>query len=58
VPLVFGALLSNRIGGRGGAALVTLFVLHQLVVGARVALRASWMARAMRAVDAARLGGR
>ncbi len=45
------ALVSARFGGRPGVALVVLMVLHQLVVIARVALRASWLARALRAVD-------
>jgi hypothetical protein len=49
--LAFGALLSERVGGRGGWALVTLFVVHQIIVGARVAFRASWLAKAMRVVD-------
>jgi hypothetical protein len=51
VPVAFGALLAGRVGGRGGAALVALLVIHQLVIGVRVALRASWLARVMRAVD-------
>jgi hypothetical protein len=52
VPVAFGALLAGRVAGRGGAALAALFVIHQLVVAVRVALRASWLASAMRAVDA------
>lgn len=51
VPVAFGSLLASKVGGRGGAALVALFVVHQLVVGARVAVRASWLSWAMRAVD-------
>jgi hypothetical protein len=54
VPMAFGALLAGRVGARGGAALVALFVIHQLVVAVRVALRASWLARTMRAVDRGR----
>jgi hypothetical protein len=50
-PLVAVAWLTGRLGGRSGAALLAVFVLHQAVIGARVALRASWLARAMRAVD-------
>ncbi len=51
VPVAFGALLAGRVGARGGAALVALFVVHQLVIVVRVALRASWLARVLRAVD-------
>jgi hypothetical protein len=51
VPMAFGALLAGRVGARGGAALLALFVIHQLVIAVRVALRASWLASAMRAVD-------
>jgi hypothetical protein len=52
VPLALGGLLAERLGGLGGGGLVALWVLHQLIVLVRVALRASWLARAMRAVDA------
>jgi hypothetical protein len=51
-PIVAAAWVTGRLGGRGGVALVVVFALHQLVVGARVALRTSWLARALRAVDA------
>jgi hypothetical protein len=50
-PIVPVALLANRIGGRDGIALIVLAVLHQCVIFSRVALRASWLARAMRLVD-------
>jgi hypothetical protein len=50
-PVVAVALLADRIGGRGGMALLVLVVLHQCVVLSRVALRASWLATAMRTVD-------
>jgi hypothetical protein len=50
-PLAAVALLADRIGGRGGVALVVLAVLHQSVVLSRVALRASWLAKAIRTVD-------
>ena len=50
-PVVAVALLADRIGGRGGIALLVLAVLHQCVVLSRVALRASWLAKAMRTVD-------
>jgi hypothetical protein len=52
VPIGFGALLAERLGGRGGFSLTLLFAVHQAVILARTALRASWLARAMRAVDA------
>jgi hypothetical protein len=50
-PVAMGALLAGRLGGRAGGALFALAILHQLVVLARVALRASWLAKAMRLVD-------
>jgi hypothetical protein len=50
--LAFGALASEGLGGRGGLALVGLAAAHQVVVLARVALRASWLARALRLVGA------
>lgn len=53
VVLVAVGAIATRLGGRPGAPLAALFVLHQAVMGARVALRASWLARALRAVDAA-----
>jgi hypothetical protein len=51
VPVACGAVLAARIGGRGGKALIALFAIHQMVIAARVALRASWLAKAMRIVD-------
>ena len=53
VMMAIGSAFAERIGGRGGAALVALFALHQLIVAFRVALRASWLAKAARTVDAA-----
>jgi hypothetical protein len=50
-PVVAVALLANRIGGRGGTALFVLGALHQCGVLSRVALRASWLAKAMRLMD-------
>ena len=50
-PIAVGSIVAERLGLRAGAALFTLFVVHQLVVGTRVALRASWIAKALRAVD-------
>jgi hypothetical protein len=51
-PVLAGGVVAGELGGRGGFALVVLAVLHQAVVVARIALRASWLARALRAVDA------
>jgi hypothetical protein len=50
VPVVVVAVLADRLGGRGGMALVVLAVAHQAVVLSRVALRASWLAKALRTV--------
>jgi len=49
--LVVGSVVAERFGGQGGGALVALAVVHQSIVVARVALRASWLAKALRAVD-------
>jgi len=45
-----GAVAAGALGGRRGGALVILTVVHQTVIGSRVALRASWLAQALRAV--------
>jgi hypothetical protein len=50
--LAAGAAGAGRLGGRGGAALVALALVHQLSVLARVALRASWLAQALRGTSA------
>jgi hypothetical protein len=50
--LAVGAAAAVRLGGRSGMALVGLALVHQLGVFVRVALRASWLARALRAVSA------
>jgi hypothetical protein len=47
-----GAAAAARLGGRGGVALVALALMHQLGVFLRVALRASWLARALRGASA------
>jgi hypothetical protein len=47
------AAVTGRLGSSGAFALFFLLVLHQSVVLARVALRASWLAKALRAVDGA-----
>jgi hypothetical protein len=57
VPIAAVSLLADRIGGRSGLALVVLAVLHQSVILSRVALRSSWLAKAMRTVrDVGRIG--
>jgi hypothetical protein len=45
--VAIGYVASDVLGGRGGMALTMLFVVHQGVVLGRVALRASWLARAL-----------
>lgn len=45
--ILAGSQAARALGGRGGSALIALFAIHQLVVLARVALRASWLARAL-----------
>jgi hypothetical protein len=51
VLIVIGGVVAGRLGGRGGLVLIVLALLHQAVVVSRIALRASWLARALRAVD-------
>ncbi len=51
VPIAAASMVTDRIALRTGGSLVAVFVLHQAVVVARVALRASWLASALRAVD-------
>ena len=53
VPIVIGAVVASKLGGRGGGALLALAAIHQLVVLTRTALRASWLAKALRLVDRA-----
>ncbi len=45
-----GAVAGDLVGGRGGGALWLLFFVHQLIVLVRAALRASWLANALRLV--------
>ncbi len=54
--VVVVALVVPRLGSRA-ASLLAIAALHQLVVLARAALRASWLARALRAVDGFAGGG-
>ncbi len=49
--VAIGALVADRVDGRGGMALLALAVLHQVIVVTRIALRASWLAKALRVVD-------
>lgn len=48
--LVASARAGDLVGGRGGGALWVLFAVHQGVIFARAALRASWLANALRLV--------
>ncbi len=50
-PVVIAGLVAGRLGGRGGYALLALALVHQGALLIRVALRASWLATAARAVD-------
>lgn len=47
ILIALGYAAAEALGGRGGPGLLALFFVHQAVVLARVALRASWMARAL-----------
>jgi hypothetical protein len=49
--IAIGYLATQSLGGHGGVALVALFMLHQGIVLGRVALRASWLARALALVS-------
>ncbi len=51
VPIAIAAALSAKLAGRGVTALWAMAAIHQLVILARVALRASWLAKALRVVD-------
>jgi hypothetical protein len=53
-PIAVVAPVADRLSWRGGAALVALTGLHQAVAVIRVALRASWLAKALRTVDVSR----
>ncbi len=52
IPVLAAAAVAARVGGRGGGPLILLAVLHQGVVLSRVALRTSWLAKALRSVHA------
>jgi hypothetical protein len=47
-----GMAAGSLAGASGGAMLLVVFVLHQSVVLVRTALRASWLAKALRLVGA------
>lgn len=47
-----GYVIAQAIGGKGGTMLLLLWIAHQAIVVARVALRASWLARAVGLVAA------
>ena len=49
--LVFASWVGTAVGGRGGFLLFSLFVFHQVIVLLRTALRASWLANALRLVS-------
>lgn len=51
LPVAAVALLASKLGGKAGGTLIALVLLHQSVVFARSALRVSWYAAALRAVD-------
>jgi hypothetical protein len=51
IPVAVAVALGAHSGGRGGIVLVVLALVHQAVVLARVALRASWLALALRSLD-------
>jgi hypothetical protein len=51
--VAMAAAVAQRFGGRAGAALVVLAVLHQIIALSRVALRASWLATCLRITDVA-----
>ncbi|MEO6420851.1 MAG: hypothetical protein ABIP39_15670 [Polyangiaceae bacterium] len=51
VPIAAASMITDRIGLKPGSSVVAIFALHQVVIGARIALRASWLANAVRAVD-------
>jgi hypothetical protein len=54
VAVVVAGLVAHRLGGRLGWHVLALAIVHQSVVAWRTALRASWLARALRLVDQAR----
>jgi hypothetical protein len=57
-PVAVGVFVAQHLGGRAGAALLALAAIHQLIALARVAVRASWLAKAARLVDVRRAAQR
>ena len=53
VLIALGMAASQALGGRGGGSLILLWLAHQAIVLLRVALRASWLARALALVTPA-----
>jgi hypothetical protein len=51
VLIVLGSFAGDLVGGRGGAVLALLLLVHQALVLARAALRTDWLERARRAVQ-------
>ncbi len=49
-PVGMAAALTSHVAGRGTLALVVIAAVHQLVIAVRVAIRASWMSRTLRAL--------
>jgi len=45
--LIAGYYVAQLLGGRGGSSLTILFLVHQLIVLGRTAMRASWLAHAI-----------
>jgi hypothetical protein len=45
--IAVGYYVAQLLGGRGGTSLTILFVVHQMIVLGRTALRASWLAHAI-----------
>jgi hypothetical protein len=52
-PVLGASVVATRVGGRGGLVLLLIALLHQAVIFTRVALRTSWLAKALRSVDLA-----
>jgi hypothetical protein len=48
LAIAAGAAFAARVGGRGGAYLLLLGLVHQAAVLARIGLRASWLVQALR----------
>jgi hypothetical protein len=51
--VIIGSIVAEKSKNTASSAIVPLFVLHQSIILGRLTFRASWLARAVRAVDAA-----